>query len=140
MNILKVLTDKRKTGNVGEDAVCRYLKRNGYKILERNYVSSGHEIDIVAEDKEHICFVEVKTRTQGIDEAWIRPADAVDAKKQRSIISAAREFALATYGRKKYRFDVAEVFLDKKQKVISINYLVSAFTLDGNSYRYQKKG
>ena len=40
----------------------RYLKRKGYKVLERNYTCPVGEIDIVARDKKTIVFVEVKTR------------------------------------------------------------------------------
>ena len=50
MQILKIRTEKRITGNIGEDAACKYLRKNKYKILKRNYVSNGHEIDIIAEN------------------------------------------------------------------------------------------
>ena len=130
MNILKVLTDKRLKGNIGENAVCKYLKRRKYKILERNYVAGGHEIDIIAEEKEHICFVEVKTRTEGAKNPYgISPREHVDKRKQESIISAARVYSAMCYGRKKFRFDVAEVYLDKDKNVKEINYLENAFSL-----------
>lgn len=130
MNILKALTDKRIKGNIAEEAVCKYLKRRGYKILSQNYVADGHEIDIVAEEKEHICFVEVKSRTEDAKNPFdMLPRDAVDLKKQQSIISAARVFAAYSYGRKKFRFDIAEVFLDKNKKVNNINYIENAFVL-----------
>ncbi len=54
MNILKIFTEKRIIGNIGEDAVVKYLKKNHYKILERNYVMGDHEIDIIAENDEYI--------------------------------------------------------------------------------------
>ena len=130
MNILKVLTDKRVTGNIAEGAVCKYLKRKRYKILYRNYVADGHEIDIVAETKEHICFVEVKSRTEGAKNPFnMLPRDAVDKKKQESIITAARTFAASTGGKKKFRFDVAEVYLNQSQRVDKINYIENAFIL-----------
>ena len=130
MNILKALTEKRIKGNIGEDAVCKYLKRRKYKILYRNYVADGHEIDIIAEEKEHICFVEVKSRTEGAANPYdMLPRDAVDLKKQQSIIKAARVFA-GTVGRdKKFRFDVAEVYLDQSKKAKEINYIENAFVL-----------
>ncbi len=130
MNILKVLTDKRVKGNIAEGAVCKYLRRKKYKILYRNYVADGHEIDIVAETNEHICFVEVKSRTEGAANPFnMLPRDAVDKKKQESIITAARVFAAATAGRKKFRFDVAEVYLKPNGKVDEINYIENAFVL-----------
>ena len=45
MNILKIVTERRKIGNVGERAAAKYLRRHGYKILERNYVFENAEID-----------------------------------------------------------------------------------------------
>ena len=130
MNILKILTGKRIVGNIGERATCSYLKRRKYKIRQKNYVASGHEIDIIAENKEYVVFVEVKTRTAGhesIKES--RPAASVTPEKQRSIISAARSYAASLNTSKKYRFDVAEVIISEDKEILSINYIESAFTL-----------
>ena len=130
MNILKILTDKRIKGSLGEAAVCKYLKKHGYKILHRNYVADGHEIDVVAEQKEHICFVEVKTRTEGAKNPYgMLPREAVDKAKQKSIITAARVYAASVGTGKKYRFDVAEVYLNENKKVKEINYIENAFIL-----------
>lgn len=129
MHILKVFTEKRITGNVGEDAACRYLRRRFYKIVERNLVEGGHEIDIVAENRKYLCFVEVKTRTASkIGSKESRPALSVTPEKQRSIISAANIYTRFRNTHKKIRFDVAEVYLDDEKKVIKINYMESAFT------------
>lgn len=55
--------DNRKLGNAGEDLACRYLQKEGYKILERNkHYSRFCEIDIIAKYKNTHIFVEVKTR------------------------------------------------------------------------------
>ncbi len=145
MNILKVITKKRIIGNIGEIAVCTYLKKNKYKITERNYIASGHEIDIIAENKEYIAFVEVKTRTAGHESLKeSRPAASVTPEKQRSIISAARSYAVSGKSDKKYRFDVAEVIVSESGDVLDINYIESAFILNdaytaNHTYR-QKRG
>ena len=131
MHILKILTERRITGNIGEDAACRYLRKNKYKILKRNYVSGGHEIDIIAENREFICFVEVKTRTVGREDTReSRPAASVNKEKQQAIITAARGFAASLNGEKPMRFDIAEVFLNPKKEVERICYIEGAFTLD----------
>ena len=130
MEILKLLTDKRIKGNIAELSVCKYLKKKRYKILSRNYVADGHEIDIIAENREHICFVEVKSRTDGAANPYnMLPRDAVDIKKQESIIKAARVFSASVGREKKFRFDVAEVYLDQNKRVKEINYIENAFTL-----------
>ena len=131
MQILKVLTAKRITGNAGEAAVARMLRRRGYKIVKRNFVAAGHEIDIIAKNREYLCFIEVKTRTEGhSDMRESRPAASVTAEKQRSIITAAREYLAAVQNPLKISFDVAEVIVNEKNKVISINYIDGAFTVN----------
>ncbi len=132
MNILKVLTDKRIKGNTGEYAVAKLLKKRKYRIIERNYVACGHEIDIIAKNKEYICFVEVKTRSYDAKNTYgTRPADAVNKEKRRAIISAAKIYAsIHANDGYKFRFDVAEVYLDTHKKIREINYLENAFTAD----------
>ena len=136
MNILKVFTDKRVKGNIGEDAVCRYLRRRHYKILERNFVARGHEIDIIAENKHFLCFVEVKARTASkMREFEARPASAVNTEKMRSIISVAKYYTAAEPETKRVRFDVAEVYLSDDKSVERIEYIESAFTYDNTKRR-----
>ena len=65
----------KKTGDRGEDYTAAYLKKNGYKILSRNYRKSYGEIDIIASKGKTICFVEVKTRHSG---TLSQPYEAVD--------------------------------------------------------------
>jgi putative endonuclease len=50
-----------KVGKFGEDIACLFLKKHGYKILERNYLKKWGELDIVAKKAKKLCFVEVKT-------------------------------------------------------------------------------
>lgn len=54
-------TEKRKTGDLGEDIAERFLVKRGFKILERNYLRKWGEIDIIAKKGGKLCFVEVKT-------------------------------------------------------------------------------
>ena len=132
MEILKIFTKQRITGNVGEDAVCKYLKRHRYKIAERNYVENGREIDIIAENSEYICFVEVKTRTvSDTDKLQSRPAAAVTPEKQIAIISAAKIYeAFRRSEGKKFRFDVAEVYIYPNRKIHKIEYIEGAFDMN----------
>ncbi|MBQ8381244.1 MAG: YraN family protein [Clostridia bacterium] len=128
MHILKIKNEKRDVGNVGEGEVCKYLKKHRFKIKERNYVAGGHEIDLIAENKEFICFVEVKTRTIGKENpAEPRPASSVTPEKQRSIIQAARQYLGGYFTDKMIRFDVAEVYVEENKRLVSINYIEGAF-------------
>ena len=59
--------NNKVVGNAGEDLACRYLEKNGYKILERNVRYSRFcELDIIAQLKDTVVFVEVKTRRTDI--------------------------------------------------------------------------
>ena len=118
MKILELLTEKRKIGNVGEKAARKLLRKTGYKILERNYVALGYEIDIIAADKEHTVFCEVKTRTLGKENLCEpRPASAVTPEKQKKIITVAKFYNSNKMPGRRMRFDVIEVFVDQNKKV-----------------------
>ena len=132
MNILKVKTEKRKLGNFGERAACRYLFFHGYRILFTNYVSSVGEIDIIATRAGVISFIEVKTRTVSDDgTANPRPAASVTAEKQRKIIRSSIEFMEENCVKEKRRsFDVIEVYADHGRllpRVKQIKHIMSAF-------------
>ena len=128
-------SEKRQRGDFGELAAQRHLRSNGYRILAVGYEALGYEIDIVAEDKEYVAFVEVKTRRLSPEDATVmtRPASAVDAEKQRHILSAARCWLAAhpLPHKKRCRFDVIEVYLDPRAEVDSllrVHHIPGAFT------------
>ena len=136
MNILKVLTERRKVGNIGERAAAKFLKKSGFKILKKNYAPLDNEIDIIAENREFTVFVEVKTRTAGNESsAEPRPASAVTPKKQRGIISAAKYFLGTHKTGRKARLDIIEVYLDKRKKVQKILHLEGAFNVNSSHER-----
>ena len=128
MKILNVLTRQRKIGNVGERLAAKHLKKAGYKILERNYVSFQTEIDIIAENKTTIAFIEVKARTVGKENPReARPASAVTPSKQRKIISAAKYY-LGTYKKeKRVSLDIIEVYMNQSHKAEKITHIENAF-------------
>ena len=128
MKILELLTQKRFLGNQGESEACRYLKKHGYKILRRNFVAEGAEIDIVAQCREATVFVEVKTRTrENQSPKEPRPACAVTPDKQRKIIKASKFFQKNS--EKAVRFDIIEVIYSETdpKHPVEINHLISAF-------------
>lgn len=137
MKILELLTPKREIGNIGERAAAKLLKRSGYRILEKNFVALGYEIDIIAADREHTVFCEVKTRTLGKEsEKELRPASAVTPKKQKKIMSAAKFYNASRNLEKKMRFDVIEIWLDEDKKVKKESHLIAAFNYDtAHGYR-----
>ena len=117
-------------GAQGETAVCSYLRRRGYRILERNFRIKGGEIDIIATRFRYIIFVEVKTRSADTDtEKYGRPADAVRSDKKEHLRYAAARYLSLHPTKKKPRFDVAEVYLTARKNKTStkIRYIKEAF-------------
>lgn len=110
---------KKILGRAGEKLVETYLKKRGVKILHRNYTTPFGEADLVVQDKDEIAFVEVKTRT---GDQYGTPAEAVDQRKRERYRKIAKFFWMQTGEEPNARFDVAEVFDDKR-----IEYHENAF-------------
>lgn len=81
--------NNKEIGNAGEDLACEVLRRQGYRILCRNYRCSYGEIDIIACREEEILFVEVKTR---LSRGYGCGREAVNAAKRKRIRNAAAYF------------------------------------------------
>ena len=116
-----------ETGANGELIAEKYLKDNGYKIVERNFRSKGGEVDLIAKDKEGTyVFVEVKTRSNLL---YGVPQLAVTQRKQRQISKGALAWMLS---RKQHdssaRFDVIAILLQDNQ-MFSLEHIKNAFEL-----------
>ena len=115
-------------GRTGEEKVAEYLRRQGYIILRRNWRDSRFgEIDIIAENRENIVFVEVKTRSQN---AIVSGVEAIDVAKARRIRNAAEVFIRKLNTTLSPRIDVAEdlVIIDENgNKKWKLKYIKSAF-------------
>jgi putative endonuclease len=115
-------------GKYGEEIAIEFLKEQGYKIIARNYKSRFGEIDIIARDKDTLCFVEVKTRRS---DRFGSPKEAVSKSKQRQIAKSALSFlkekALLD---KKARFDVVSIIYSKDNPKKDL--IKDAFELDAH--------
>ena len=125
------MTKTKDIGNFGETAAAKYLLRNHYKILARNFRDGHHELDIVAQSRTDIVFVEVKTRTVDPDaySPYGTPSEAVDRDKKRNTLSASYAYLRQFPNSRQPRVDVIEVYLDKsseKPKVLKINHFENA--------------
>lgn len=103
--------DNTKAGDRGEELACQYLKKNGYKILERNYRIRGGEIDIVAKDGDCLVFVEVKTR---YSHDFGLPTESMTPWKIKALLKTARFYVQKiNWGEREYRLDFVGVdFVD----------------------------
>lgn len=106
--------ENKKIGNAGEDLACRYLEKRGYKILERNkHYSRSCEIDIIAEYKNTLVFVEVKTRTTN---DFGTPFEAITKSKYENIKKGI-QFYLQEHKFQKHRIDVIGITLKPELKI-----------------------
>lgn len=81
---MNTVLNKRAKGNKGEDIACRFLEKNGFKVVNRNYLKRWGELDIVAKKDNIIHFFEVKSVTGRFDEEFFdthKPEDNVDGWK-----------------------------------------------------------
>lgn len=115
------LLPRRKTlGQRGEDVAVKHLKRQGYRILDRNARFGKYEIDIIAREGDTVAFVEVKTRKPS---EIADPEDNITLRKQSHIRAAAHEYIAReddpeTY----YRFDVVAVLMPEDARPIVTLY------------------
>jgi putative endonuclease len=79
------------TAKLGEDKACEYLRKLGFKIIERNYRKTYGEIDIVAIEKNVLAFIEVKTRTSN---QFGSPLEAITYFKLKSLIKTAEYYKM----------------------------------------------
>jgi putative endonuclease len=98
---------KQVLGKEGERIAEQYLKKKGYRLIERNYRCAAGELDLIVLDHRVVVFVEVKTRT---GHGFGSPFEAVEFRKQRKMIQAAQYFlAEKKLQQRDARFDVVGI-------------------------------
>jgi putative endonuclease len=119
-------------GKAGEEEALRFLKSKGYKLLRQNYKTKLGEIDIIAQDRETLCFIEVKTRSSDM---FGHPSEALTPAKQKKLSQLALIF-LKEHNliEKKARFDVVTI-MHSKDKAIDFKLIKDAFPL-AESFTY----
>ena len=113
-------TDRIKLGRRGEKLARKFLQKQGYRLLQSNYNTVGGEIDLVMRDDNTIVFVEVKTRRS---EKFATAESAVNYRKQKHLISAARKFIrVYRFNDHPCRFDVVAIVAPENGKPIISHY------------------
>ena len=126
--------DPRKVfGQAGESAAEEYLRRKGYRIVERNLRSPAGELDLVAEDGRVLVFVEVKARRT---DAFGGAIQAVDQRKQKKLIQLATQYLARHHVKDRLcRFDV--VLLQGTDAAgPHIEHIQNAFEVSGDDLRW----
>jgi putative endonuclease len=111
-------------GQRAEDIACRWLQARGLRLIARNHRCRSGEIDLVMQDGSALVVVEVRYRR---NDAFGRPEETVDLRKQRRIVTATRHF-LARNEHLDYsavRFDVVGISAQLRRPVV--NWIPDAF-------------
>ena len=116
------MAEHNDLGKKGEDLSVEYLQKNGYDILETNYVFQKAEIDIIAKKNNILAVIEVKTRSS-LD--FGLPQDFVKPKKIQLLVKAVNEYVIANDLDVEVRFDIIAVHRDGKK--FNIEHLEDAF-------------
>ncbi|WP_413854070.1 YraN family protein [Candidatus Ruminimicrobium bovinum] len=101
-------------GNNYEAVAAEFLKKLGYKIIEKNYRVKAGEIDIIASDKKTVVFVEVKFRKNS---NYGNPYEFVTIQKQQKIIKAALLYIKQNKLKTDFRFDVVSICDNKIEHI-----------------------
>jgi len=108
------------TGINGENVAVWFLREKGYKIVQTNYKNKLGEIDIIMQGKEHLIFVEVKTRK---NYKFGRPVESVTPRKQKKIKNVATVY-MTSNGKYPcaHRYDIVEVVAGEV-----VSHIINAF-------------
>ena len=136
--------DAQTLGKYGEDTAAQLLISRGYRILAKNLRIGHAEIDLAAENDLFLVFAEVKTRRQtpGHPSPFGTPADAVDEKKQATLIRAAEAYLAEHAPDKFFRMDVIEVYADPfcaEYRVLDVRHYENAVRKHGKFSRKTAK-
>lgn len=118
--------DKKLIGRWGEQKAAEFLKRKKYHIIGMNYSCRLGEIDLIAENRKYIVFVEVKLRK---NDRFAEAKEFVTRSKQDKIIKTASLWLSQNETVKQPRFDVIEIYAPEgvRSRPVNINHIENAF-------------
>lgn len=103
------MADHNELGELGEEEAVKFLVKNGYEIVDRNWRFAKAEIDIIAQNEEWLVMVEVKTRSNA---EFGNPEEFVSKAKQSHLIRAANQYAELHNTQKDIRFDIISIVIN----------------------------
>ena len=116
------MAEHNELGKLGEELAVEFLQKEGYEILEKNWVFQKAEVDIIAKKENILAIVEVKTRSS-LD--FGLPQDFVKPKKIQLLVKAVNEYVVSNNLDIEVRFDIIAVH--KEGKTFAIEHLIDAF-------------
>ncbi len=128
---LRTKTQKQIVGTIGEDAVCTYVKRKGFKVIDRNYLKKWGELDVVALKDKKIHFIEVKSVSRKFEDVphetqeGYRPEDNMHPWKLQRLARTIQSYLLDKNVPDdiEWQFDVATVYVDQEKRLCRVKIL-----------------
>ena len=116
------MAQHNELGKKGESEAAAFLEKNGYSIIQRNFVFQKAEIDIIARKDNILAIVEVKTRSS-LD--FGLPQDFVKPKKIQLLVKAVNEYVISNDLDVEVRFDI--IAIHNNNKTFEIEHIEDAF-------------
>lgn len=116
------MAEHNELGKLGEELAVEFLQKEGYEILETNWVFQKAELDIIARKGNILTAVEVKTRSSvefGLPQEFVKP------KKIQLLAKAINEYVISNDFDVDVRFDI--ISISKNGKSFEIEHLIDAF-------------
>lgn len=132
----------QKIGELGEDVACTFLVKHGFSVLERNYTKKWGEIDIIAQKKEKLYFIEVKSKSvdslpsfqarseqvNSVSYETNRPEENMHPWKLKRLAKTVQTYLIhKRIGNTPWQFDLLVVYLDienRKAKVKVVENII----------------
>ncbi|WP_336128057.1 YraN family protein [Mesoflavibacter sp. CH_XMU1422-2] len=116
------MANHNQLGKKGEQLAVDFLIENGYDIVERNYRFNKAEVDIIAQKKDVLAIIEVKTRSTT---DFGNPQDFVKPKQIKNLVKAVDEYVTVNNLEVDVRFDIIAIVKEEQQ--FNIEHLEDAF-------------
>ncbi|WP_417800315.1 YraN family protein [Tenacibaculum sp.] len=110
------MAQHNELGKKGEQLAIDYLVKNGYTIVEKNYRFQKAEVDIIAQNKDVLAVVEVKTRSTTY---FGNPQDFVNPKKIKLLVTAIDDYVIKRDLDVEIRFDIIAIIKQRNEFVIT---------------------
>ena len=118
--------NRQEIGKLGEKLAVGFLRKRGYRIRETNFRCREGEIDIVAQQKDYLVFVEVRTKS---DLGFGIPEESITQSKKERLVSSALSY-ISTHKNLPplQRIDVVAIELDQGGKAKRIELIENAIS------------
>ena len=118
----KFTSETQKVGQLGEDIAVKFLMKQGYEIIDRNFTQKCGELDIVAKNKGKVHFIEVKTVSC---ESFYRPEENVSPRKLKRMARAIQIYMAQKHVSYEtdWQIDVITVILNHRNRTAKVEVL-----------------